>query len=41
MKLNRVLTHGLPSSSWGYPREERGGCILFDGNRNHPCDPYL
>src|ERR1700733_3092654 len=21
MKLNRVLTHGLPSSSWGYPRE--------------------
>src|ERR1700678_3799 len=21
MKLNRALTHGLPSSSWGYPRE--------------------
>ena len=21
MKLNRVLTHGLSSSSWGYPRE--------------------
>ena len=21
MKLNRVLTHGLPSSSWGYPGE--------------------
>src|ERR1700747_352783 len=21
MKRNRVLTHGLPSSSWGYPRE--------------------
>jgi hypothetical protein len=41
MKLNRVLTHGLLSSTWGYPGES--GLVAYFSMEIAitPCDAHL
>ena len=41
MTLQTLFTNRSPYSSWENPGAEQARRILFDGNRNYPCDAYL
>jgi hypothetical protein len=41
MTLQTLFTNGPWRSSSKNLRREQYRCILFDGNRNYPCDAYL
>ena len=41
MTPQTLFTSWLPYYFLGESGAEQARCILFDGNRNYPCDAYL